>query len=437
MNNQRLLLVLVILLSLFTSCTNRALRTFKSDSARSQYQNMLESAGIHTTKIGAAWKNGAEEAISNPAELEIPMAIQGSFKSKSIEAKAWRIQLEQGSTINIAVYWQASDSSKLIVDLMAGPERKELQSYIAQNDSVNLEAHETGTYLLRIQPELFGEGNFQVRVQGAATYSVFPVQGKTSRAIQSIWGDIRDGGRRAHEGVDIFASRGTPVLSPVEGIVTSVRDSGLGGKQVWVRDPRRKWNLYFAHLDSQMVRNLQRVNPGDTLGLVGNTGNAKTTAPHLHFGIYQSGAINPFPVIQNDFKAAPMLPLQEFSPLMKVKVSQANLRSEPSTRGLIVRTLAAQTPVFLIATTSEWHQVQTADGTNGYLSKSLLAKADSLPLNQAAAFAYTNPLRQDSLLVKLDEFVKRGSVDGMDLIQDGDDNIFYLPSGHHIAMPRK
>jgi hypothetical protein len=77
MNNQRLLLVLVILLSLFTSCTNRALRTFKSDSARSQYQNMLESAGIHTTKIGAAWKNGAEEAISNPAELEIPMAIQG------------------------------------------------------------------------------------------------------------------------------------------------------------------------------------------------------------------------------------------------------------------------------------------------------------------------------------------------------------------------
>src|SRR5690606_5565865 len=153
------------------------------------------------------------------------------FKSKSIEAKAWKIQLEQGASITILVHWQAKDSSELIVDLLAGPEWKELKSYAIQNDSVKFEAEKTGGYLVRIQPELLGEGNFQIRINGTATYAVFPVQGKNSRAIQSAWGDVRDAGRRSHEGVDIFAARGTPVLAPVDGVVTAVRNRGLGGKQ--------------------------------------------------------------------------------------------------------------------------------------------------------------------------------------------------------------
>src|SRR5690606_38743138 len=226
------------------------------------------------------------EAILAASELEVPFAIQGSFRSKSIEARAWSIQLEQGASVNILVHWQASDSSELIVDLLEGPEWKELESYSTKTNSLKFEADKTGQYLLRIQPELLGEGNFQVKINGTATYAVFPVQGKNSAAIQSVWGDVRDGGKRSHEGVDIFATRGTPVLAPVEGEVTAMRDRGLEGKQVWLRDGDRNWNLYFAHLDSQLVSNLQRVNPGDTLGLVGNTGNARTTAPHLHFGIY-------------------------------------------------------------------------------------------------------------------------------------------------------
>jgi hypothetical protein len=256
------------------------------------------------------------------------------------------------------------------------------------------------------------------------------VQGKNSRAIQSVWGDVRDGGRRSHEGVDIFAPRGTPVLAPVEGLVTAVRDRGLGGKQVWLRDQKRNWSLYFAHLDSQVVSNLQRVNPGDTLGLVGNTGNARTTAPHLHFGIYRNGAINPFPAIKNDFEEAPLISPEQFATLMKVNTSQANLRSAPSTGAVILAKLAVETPVFLIAATSDWYQVRTADGLNGFLSQRLLAEADSTPLPKSSAFALTHPnlLAQDSLLVQLDDFVKRGSISGFDLIQDRDDNILYLPT---------
>lgn len=430
-NYKSIVTLCTLLCMLLNSCTNGAMRIFKSSSARTQYLNTLENSGMAATKIGEEWHSAASNAILNATDLEIPIAIQGSFKSKSIEAKAWRIQLEQGASITILIQWQARDSSELIVDLLAGPEWKELKSYVIQNDSVKLESEKTGGYLLRIQPELLGEGNFQVRINGTATFAVFPVQGKNSRAIQSAWGDVRDAGRRSHEGVDIFAARGTPVLAPVDGVVTAVRNRGLGGKQVWVRDRERNWNLYFAHLDSQLVSNLQRVNPGDTLGLVGNTGNARTTAPHLHFGIYQNGAINPYPAIQTEFEVVSELPEREFSPVMKVNASQANLRSLPTTKSEVISKLDANALVFVSAATFDWVQVQTVEGINGYLSQSLLTQPDSSTMANSTVYAYTtpNPFVQDSLLIQLEDFSKLGSVQGYEMIQDQDQNLLFLKMG--------
>jgi peptidoglycan LD-endopeptidase LytH len=418
------------LIILVSSCNNQSLRIFKSSSARTQYLHTLKSSGISSTKIGAEWKESAEEAILKALELEVPISIQGSFKSKSIEAKAWEIQLEQGASLSISIYWQAVDSSKLIVDIMQGPEWKELKSYTAQNDSLKFEAEKTGQYLLRIQPELLGEGNFQIRINGTATYAVFPVQGKNSKAIQSVWGDVRDGGKRSHEGVDIFASRGTPVISPVAGLVTAVRDRGLGGKQVWVRDQVRDWNLYFAHLDSQLVSNHERVNAGDTLGLVGNTGNARTTAPHLHFGIYQNGAINPFPAIKNDFELATILKEEEFPLVMRVNTAQANLRSLPSITSNVNFQMKANTPVFIKAATADWFQVEDVDGNSGFIYKNLLSAPESTSLTEKMAYAFTKPSRNssDSLYVNLIDFNKIGETAEYNVIVDGDWNVLYLPS---------
>ncbi|WP_057937265.1 peptidoglycan DD-metalloendopeptidase family protein [Algoriphagus resistens] len=426
------LVVLSVLVLLVSSCNNQTLRIFKSSSARTQYLSTLENSGIAATKIGEEWHSAAGKAILNAADLEIPIAIQGSFKSKSIEAKAWRFQLEQGASITILVQWQAKDSSELIVDLLDGPAWEELKSYAIQNDSVKFEAEKTGGYLLRIQPELLGEGNFQVRIYGTATYAVFPVQGKNSRAIQSVWGDARDAGRRSHEGVDIFAARGTPVLAPVDGVVTAVRNRGLGGKQVWVRDRERNWNLYFAHLDSQLVSNLQRVNPGDTLGLVGNSGNARTTAPHLHFGIYQHGAINPYPAIQTEFEVVSELPEREFPPVMKVNVSQANLRRLPTTKSEVISKLDANALVYVSAATFDWVQVQTVEGINGYLSQSLLSQPEASPMASSTVYAYTspNPFVLDSLLIQLENFSKLGSAQEYEMIQDRDENLLFLKRGN-------
>lgn len=376
------------------------------------------------------WQLATAKAVKSALELEVPFAIQGSFKSKSIEAKAWKIQLEQGASVNITVQWLASDSSKLLVDILMGQELKELKSYLADNDSVRFEAVETSSYFVQIQPELLGEGNFQVTINGTSTYAVFPVQGKDSRAIQSVWGDVRDGGKRSHEGVDIFADRGTPVLAPVAGVVTAIRDTGLGGKQVWLRDPERDWNLYFAHLDSQLVRNLQRVKPGDTLGLVGNTGNAKTTSPHLHFGIYQSGAINPFPIIRTQFKIAPYLPNRQFPQVMQIQSKRASLRTQPFANSSAAIQLKVGTPVRIGSATLDWFEVTTPEGDKGFLYKNQLSYMDSSALESRLAYAFTSlpPGASDSLLVDLSEFSKVGTTQkDYIMIIDKDDNIFYLP----------
>lgn len=123
-----------------------------------------------------------------------------------------------------------------------------------------------------------------------------PVRGVAVSDIADSWGAAR-GGARSHEGVDIFAERGTPVTSTTRGVVGSVRESGLGGRQVWVRGPGME-NHYYAHLDGWAagLTDGDVVWPGDLLGFVGDSGNARGTPPHLHYGIYADGGVlDPLP----------------------------------------------------------------------------------------------------------------------------------------------
>jgi murein DD-endopeptidase MepM/ murein hydrolase activator NlpD len=132
----------------------------------------------------------------------------------------------------------------------------------------------------------------------AASSLVFPVAGKKAR-IGSFWGAARDGGSRKHEGIDIFAARKTPVVAVADGFVSVITTSGRGGKTIWLRSPDHQMTFYYAHLDKQFVKTGDNVKKGQIIGHVGNTGNARLTPPHLHFGIYTySGAIDPLPFVK-------------------------------------------------------------------------------------------------------------------------------------------
>ena len=131
------------------------------------------------------------------------------------------------------------------------------------------------------------------------TAVAMPVEGVQARQVADTFGAPR-GRDRSHQGVDIFASRGTPVLSATRGVVASVREGGLGGRQVWVFGPGHQRH-YYAHLDDWApgLAEGDVVVEGSVLGTVGDTGNARGTPPHLHYGIYGAGgAIDPLPLLR-------------------------------------------------------------------------------------------------------------------------------------------
>ena len=94
------------------------------------------------------------------------------------------------------------------------------------------------------------------------------------------------------------------MLSSTRGVVTAVRDAGLGGRQVWILGPGGE-RYYYAHLDAwapELARG-DVVETGTPLGTVGTTGNARGTPPHLHFGIYgDAGADDPLPRLRAGVK---------------------------------------------------------------------------------------------------------------------------------------
>ncbi|HEU4796295.1 MAG TPA: M23 family metallopeptidase [Pyrinomonadaceae bacterium] len=125
-----------------------------------------------------------------------------------------------------------------------------------------------------------------------------PFADVTKRQIADTWGAPRGTGRR-HEGQDIFAPKGTPILSATNGYVYRIGENNLGGQTVSVISAGGRV-YYYAHLDAY-APGLEVGDPVSTrtvLGYVGTTGNAAGTPPHLHFGIYtMSGAINPLPLL--------------------------------------------------------------------------------------------------------------------------------------------
>jgi peptidoglycan LD-endopeptidase LytH len=144
-------------------------------------------------------------------------------------------------------------------------------------------------------------------VHAAALYSrapdqklEMPVQGVSKRQVADSWHVPREGDR-LHEGQDIFAKRGTPVISATEGYVLRIGENDLGGQTVSVLGAGGRV-YYYAHLDSY-APNLSvgdHVTTETVLGYVGTTGNAIGTPPHLHFGVYASGsAVNPLSLLND------------------------------------------------------------------------------------------------------------------------------------------
>lgn len=138
----------------------------------------------------------------------------------------------------------------------------------------------------------------------------FPIPLQYNYTYHNTWGDRRGwGGLRIHEGTDIFANYGTPVLSTCYGYIELIGWNRYGGWRVGIRDIHNNYH-YFAHLNHYR-KDLKKgdiVKPGDLIGTVGSSGyGPKGTSgkfpPHLHYGIYRFNGKNtysfdPYPLLK-------------------------------------------------------------------------------------------------------------------------------------------
>lgn len=228
-----------------------------------------------------------------------------------------------------------------------------------------------------IQPEININTTFSIAIASLPQFS-FPILGNENKAIQSFWGARREGRKRRYKDLDIFAARGTPVLAVSNGKINSAGEKGLGGKQVWQGIGMLGKSIYYAHLDSNLVSPGKSISVGDTLGYIGNTGNAKTTSPHLHFGIYEcyNGAIYPLPFIEKPkvLEKNAAVVLKEQCQVV-ITGAKANLRNGPATTFKILGEPIRNDTLDLLGTSGDRFHIQKTDNRKEYQFHTL-AKAE-------------------------------------------------------------
>ncbi len=394
-------IIALTLAGLAAGCTDireAAHERFRDATAHETYAYALDMAGLAGTAAGRDWAAAAERALDEALRVESPFQEEGYLSATTPEALGYRFEALRGHQVVIEARLEPDTAALLFLDVYraAPADTAEPYRHTASADSgarrLVFEPIRDGTYVLRLQPELLRGGRYSVRIVADASLA-FPVDGGSVDDILSVFGDPRDGGRRRHHGVDIFARRNTPVLAAASGTVRSVRTTPVGGRVVWLRDHQRGNTLYYAHLERQLVVRGQRVEVGDTLGLVGNSGNARTTPPHLHFGIYRRGVgpVDPIPFVRR-LPTEPLVVRADTALLGRwgrVAAGSVRLRDAPDADGEILGELAGGTPLRVLAAADQWYRVRLPDGRTGFLAAGLAEPTDAPLRSEMLATAAT------------------------------------------------
>jgi murein DD-endopeptidase MepM/ murein hydrolase activator NlpD len=141
----------------------------------------------------------------------------------------------------------------------------------------------------------------------ANTNLLIPVAGVRPGELRDTYDDARSEGR-VHNAIDIMAAKGTPVLAAADGTLVKLFQSAKGGTTIYVRGTDDHTIYYYAHLSAYAdgLAENKFVRRGETIGYVGDTGNAGPGNYHLHFAIWtvddpkrfwNGNDINPYPLL--------------------------------------------------------------------------------------------------------------------------------------------
>lgn len=361
----------MLLLSILFSCNSIGpAGLFKKMSPHETYGNRLKTAGLQQTALGSSWLQTATESLGKALKITIPYKETVFFAAERIRAAAFQFEAKRGEKLYISLSKNPAQNFNIFTDVW---QQSNLNRVLASADTTGkpliVEVKQTGTYLLRLQPELLRSGEYTLTIQSGPALS-FPVAASGKPNIGSFYGADRDAGIRKHEGIDIFAKKGTPALAAANGIAQPGKNK-LGGKVVFLHPDDADYTLYYAHLDSQLVHNGQHVSIGDTVGLVGNTGNAQTTPSHLHFGIYTNGgAVNPLTFVAPiTKKAEPILAsLKNLNATLRTESKNTKLYGSPSEKSMLKEALPEGTALLVDAAVGNYYKVTLPNGQTGFLN---------------------------------------------------------------------
>ena len=350
---------------------------------RQRYVDALKGAGLGNAALAVDWITAGERALREAPVVTSPHEEQGYLEPGEPAAIALRVHVRRGQQVTLEMELPGDTSTTLFLDAWTlDADSANAFDLLEAADSglrrISLTPRREGHVILRAQPELLRGGRFRATLRLSPTLA-FPVQPGTERDIGSKFGAPRDAGARSHHGIDIFAKRGTPVVAAASGVVNRVNETPIGGKVVWLRDVFGN-SLYYAHLDSQAVSSGTRVEAGDTLGFVGNTGNAQTTPPHLHFGVYRrgEGPVDPFWFVHRPRENLPRLvaDTSRLGKWIRPASDRARLLAGPSTKSDTISALGRHTAMRVLSAYGEFYRVRLPDGVTGFISARLTESAD-------------------------------------------------------------
>ena len=241
-----------------------AIRFSEEDWAGPLNPSKDDTSPFHIRYFGGMGMDGNGDGLANPEDDEDILFAMASYLGQyDLDEEGFKMAL-----------WEYYKNEKAVNQIMT------IASLYKHFDSIELDAH------------------------------VFPIPVQHNYSYRGTWGANRGwGGRRSHEGTDLFAGYGTPVVSTSYGIVEVMGWNDFGGWRIGIRDNHNSYH-YYAHLAyyNKELKVGDVVEPGTMIGSVGSSGYGKEGTsgkfpPHLHYGIYKfdgrtEWAFDPYPSLQ-------------------------------------------------------------------------------------------------------------------------------------------
>ncbi|MFK7958868.1 MAG: peptidoglycan DD-metalloendopeptidase family protein [Lysobacterales bacterium] len=364
---------LLVALLLLTACTSDRTPTpgAAKNSQRDIYRDTLAKDPQAFRVLATRWGQQGEAALQSPIPVSLPYVEYQTARVGTPSAAAYRFPLDVDEILEIEVRRGAGAAGGLIVDLLRsdGSDWVSVLSLEPTESLLRYRPDVVGTFAVRAQATLESTGIFALGLVRKSLLE-FPVQTDSRQSVLSFFGAERDAGRRVHHGIDIFAPRGTPVLAAHDGMVVRVGESPKGGLHIWQRSV--EGSLYYAHLDSVAVESGDLVARGEIIGGVGNSGNARTTNPHLHFGVYQrwTGPLDPLPLTGSQRIPDPWLESLVAAPQwMRSRSDTVTLNETPAPTTNPVEKITENQLVRVLARSGEWVRVMVSSGAQGYVAE--------------------------------------------------------------------